>query len=487
VASAKPKKGGHIRSAVSGGSAKDSLDAQTAYLTVPQIGMQWQLYDSLLGFDPDHKMIYLLAESWEPSADATVHTVRLKPDLVFHNGKSVTADDVVWSYERILDPDTGAAGVDLLGDLSPGNTKKLDDLTVQFTLDRPNAIFWESLAFFCNAIVPVDYDPSTTAGLIGTGPWKIESYRPGEQGIFVANPDYWGEGPYAEKLSMIQFTDPTARLNALLSGSVDHCEMVEYGQAGVVEGNAELALLEAKSGGWKPFTIRVDQKPFSDVRVRQAMRLIVDREEMIQQALSGYGWIGNDMYAPYDPGFPKDLPQREQDLEQAKALLKEAGQEGLSVELVTSDVVGAGMVAAAQVFAEQAKAAGVTVNVKKVDGNVFYGEDYLKWTFAQDYWGTRNYLAQTTLSTSKDAPYNECRWEDEEWQKIVDEAFMTSDEAKRNELVGEAMTIEHDRGGYIVWQYNVLLDAYSKKLAGLIPDSWGQSACKNRYNLMYFQ
>jgi peptide/nickel transport system substrate-binding protein len=454
---------------------------------VPQIGMQWQLYDSLLGFDPDHKMIYLLAESYEPNADATVHTVRLKPDLVFHNGKAVSADDVVWSYERILDPKTGAAGVDLLGDLSPGNTKKLDDLTVQFTLDRPNAIFWESLAFFCNAIVPVDYDPSTTAGLIGTGPWMIESYRAGEQGVFKANPNYWGEGPYADQLTMIEFADPTARMNALLGGTVDHCEMVEYGQADVVKGNPDLALLEAKSGGWKPFTIRIDQKPFSDVRVRQAMRLIVNRAEMIEQALSGYGWIGNDMYAPYDPGFPKDLPQREQDLEQAKSLLKQAGQEGLSVELVTSEAVGAGMVAAAQVFAEQAKGAGVTVKVNKVDPNVFYGEDYLKWTFAQDYWGTRNYLAQTTLSTSEKAPYNECRWKDAEWQKIVDEAFQTSDETKRNELVSEAMTIEYERGGYIVWEYNVLLDAYNTKLAGLIPDSWGQSACKNRYNLMYFK
>jgi len=487
TATEKPKKGGHIRSATAGGSTKDSLDAQTAYLTVPQIAMQWQLYDALLGFDPDHKRIYLLAESYEPSADATVHTVRLKPDLVFHNGKAVTADDVVWSYERILNPKTGAAGVDLLGDLSPGNTKKLDERTVQFTLDRPNAIFWESLAFFCNAIVPVDYDPSTTTGLIGTGPWMIERYNPGEQAVFKANPNYWGEGPYADQLTMIEFDDPTARLNALLGGTVDYCELVEYAQAGAVKGRNELALLQAKSGGWKPFTMRIDAKPFDDVRVRQAMRLIVNRKQMIEQALASYGWIGNDMYAPLDPGFPKDLPQREQDLEQATSLLKQAGQEGLTVELVTSDVVGAGMVAAAQVFAEQAKGAGVTVNVKKVDGNKFYGDQYLKWPFAQDYWGTRNYLAQTTLSTSIKAPYNECGWKDAKWQAIVDEAFKTADETKRNELVSQAETIEYNSGGYIVWEYNILLDAYSTKLAGVIPDSWGQSASKSRYNLMYFK
>jgi len=486
-AAASPIKGGHIRSGVSGGSAKDSLDAHTAYLTVPQIGMQWQLYDALLGFDPDHKMINLLAESYEPNADATQFVVRLKPDIEFHNGKTVTADDVIASYRRILDPKTGAAGVDLLSDLSPSGLKKLDDLTVQFTLDRPNAIFWESLAFFCNAVVPVDYDPQVDTGLIGTGPWIMESYIPGEQGSFKANPNYWGEGPYADELTMIQFADPTARLNALLGGTVDHIELVEAAQTEVIKSDADLTLLEAKSGGWKPFTMRIDQKPFDDVRVRQAFRLIVDREQMIQQALAGYAWVGNDMYAPYDPGYPSDLPQREQDLEQAKSLLSQAGYDGLTVELVTSTAVGSGMVEAAQVLAEQAKGAGVTIEVKKVDAGVFYGDDYLKWTFAQDYWGSRNYLAQTTLTTSAKAPYNECHWKDDEWQAIVDEAFQTTDEAKRNELVGAAETIEYERGGYIVWQNNILLDAYHKKLGGVIPDTWGQSACKNRYNLMYLK
>lgn len=488
AASGAPRKGGHIRSGITGGGAKDVLDAQTAYVNEPEIAMQWQVYDSLLGFDPNHKMIYLLAESYEANADATEYTVHLKPDLEFHNGKTVTADDVIWSYKRILDPKTAAAGTDLLRDLRPGNMKKLDERTVRFTLDRPNAIFWESLAFFCNAIVPVGYRPNGAQGLIGTGPWIVESFYPGEQAVFTANANYWGEGPYADQLTMIEFADSTARLNALLGGTVDHIDLVESAQADVIKSNAGFTLLQAKSGGWDPFTMRIDEKPFDDVRVRQAFRLIVDRQQMIQQALSDYGWLGNDMYAPFDPGYPSDLPQREQDLEQAKSLLKQAGYDNnLTVELVTSTAVGAGLVAAAQVFAEQAKGAGVRVKVNKVDPNVFYGDNYLKWTFAQDFWGTRNYLAQTTLCTSPNAPYNECHWKDAEWQKIVDEAFRTADETKRNELVAAAEKIEYERGGYIIWQSNTLLDGYSNKLGGVIADTWGQSACKNRYNLMYFK
>lgn len=483
-----PKKGGHIRSGVSGGSTADSLDVAVAYLTEPQIAMSWQLYDALLGFDPDHKQINLLAESWEANADATEYTVRLKQGLEFHNGKSVTADDVIFTYERILDPKTGAAGKDQLRDLKSGNIKKVDDLTVKFVLSQPNAVFWEAIAFFPNGIVPVGYSPKMDGtGCIGTGPWIIESYTAGEQAVFKPNPNYWGVGPYADKLTMIQFKDSTARLNALLGGTVDHIDLVEAGQTEVVKANADFTLLQAKSGGWEPITMRIDAKPFDDVRVRQAFRLIANRQQMIDQALAGYGWLGNDMYGQFDPGYPKDLPQREQDIEQARSLLKQAGYDNdLTVTFNTSDAVGAGQVAAAQVFAEQAKEAGVTIEVKKRDANTFYGDNYLKWILAQDYWGTRNYLPQTTLITTPDAPYNETHWKDDEWQAIVDEAFKTVDDAKRNELVSQAQTIEYERGGLLIWQGNILLDAYSNKLAGVIPDTWGQSACKNRYNLMYF-
>ena len=133
--------------------------------------------------------------------------------------------------------------------------------------------------------------------------------------------------------------------------------MVSGAQRKVAEGGG-MSLLEAKTGSWIPFTMRTDIKPFSDNKVRQAFRLIVDREQMIAQAADGMQWLGNDMYAPFDPGYPADLPQRMQDLEQAKSLLKEAGYEGLSVELTTSTSVSAGAPAAATVFAQQAKEAG---------------------------------------------------------------------------------------------------------------------------------
>ena len=336
--------------------------------------------------------------------------------------------------------------------------------------------------------MPVGYAPHGMTGAIGTGPWKVTGFEPSVQTEFAANTSYWGVGPYADQLTMIEFADPTAKLNALLGGTVDHITLLESSQASVVQSTPTMELLQAKSGGWDPFTMRIDQKPFNDVRVRQAFRLIVDREQMIQQAKGGYAWLGNDMYAPFDPGYPKDLPQRTQDLAQAKSLLKAAGYDNnLTVQLTTSTAVGAADVQAAQVFAQQAKGAGVTVNINNVDPSVFYGNDYLKWTFAQDFWATRNYLPQVQDGAAPNAPFNECHWKDAQWQALINQAFKTVDATKRNELVSEAEKIEYERGGYIIWAFNISLDAHSKKLQGLIADDWGaNSACRCRYNLMYF-
>ena len=167
----------------------------------------------------------------------------------------------------------------------------------------------------------------------------------------------------------------------------------------------------SETGAWQPFTMRVDQAPFDDKRVRQAMRLIVDREQMIQQALSGQGRVANDLYSPFDPAYNKDLAQREQDLEEAKSLLKQAGQSDLRVELVTAPVFQ-GLVEAAQVLAEQAKGAGVAIKVRKVDSGTFYGDNYLKWGFAQDFWFTRTYLGQVAQGSLKNSPFNETHWND---------------------------------------------------------------------------
>lgn len=491
-----PKKGGLLTAGIGGGSAKDILDAHVPFSEVSNV-MHYQMYDALLGWDEQSKLVMRLAESVEANSDATKWTVKLKSGLAFHDDKPVTADDVVYSFQRILDPQIGAAGSAGLANLKPRNIKKIDDLTVQFVLDPPSAIFYEQLAYYPNAIVPVGYErPKGIKGAIGTGPWKVTSYTPGRQIEFAANPNYWGTGPYADRLKLIEFSDPTAKLNALIGHTIDYSTLLESAQVRTVKATPGLKVVTAKTGAWNPFTMRVDKKPFDDVRVRQAMKLILDRQQMIDLAYGGFGWVGNDIFAPYDPGYPKDLPQREQDFEQAKSLLKQAGYDNdLTVTLNCSTATGAADVQAAQVFAQQATGAGVTIKVNKVDPSTYWNTgNWGTYPFAMTYYSTRNYLAQVQLCTlpaqngQPAAPYwTETWWDDAEWLKLFNEAILSVDDTKRGELVSEMGKIDHERGGYIIYEFGMQNDAYSDKLAGVAANTFGgESATRASFNLMYF-
>lgn len=477
------KKGGSLRVGIVGGSAKERLDGQVA-LTEPETCITFQLYDALLGWDKDYQQVSLLAEEVTPNTDATVWTVKLRQDAMFSDGKPVTADDVVYSFKRIIDPKDPKRGAGGLSNLPMSGIRKVNASTVEFHLDSPNSVLTDELAAYTNCILPVDFDPKNP---IGSGPFKLKTFSAGQQIVFEPNTNYFGQVPWVDELTVIEFADTTARVNALLGGSVEAISQLPTSQVNVVKGSSGMNVLDAKTGAWQPFTMRIDQKPFDDVRVRQAFRLIVDREAMIQQAFAGIGFVGNDMYSPFDPGYPSDLAQRAQDLEQAKSLLKQAGYNGdLQVTLTTSDAVGSSAVAAAQVFAEQAKGAAVTVSVNKVDPSVFYGDQYLKWTFAQDFWYTRSYLSQAGVGTMPGAAYNETHWQNAQWLAIVKEAMATGDATKRDELVGEAEKIEYEQGGLIVWAFNDQVDAYSAKLGGVVPNKSGVPLSSFHFNEFYF-
>jgi peptide/nickel transport system substrate-binding protein len=494
AAAGTPKTGGHLRVATSSGTAKEGLDAHAPALSSPALDFRYNLYDSLLEFDNTGKLAMALAESLEPNSDGTQYTVKLKSGLVFHDGSPVNADAVVYSFERIMDPKNPGLAAQQLRGLKPGATKKIDDLTVQFNLTEANSIFPESLSAYAAAVVPVGYNPKGGNGVVGTGPFKLANpadFQPGVQCVMAKNENYWrqGGGPYVDQLSIIEFADNSAQMNALLGGAVEYCNMIPGAQRKIAEGGG-MKLLEADTGLWIPFTMNVQVKPFDDVRVRQAFRLIVDRTQLIAQAEDNMAAVGNDMYGRYDPGYPKDLPQRQQDLAQAKSLLQQAGQSGMTVKLMTSTSVASTAPSAATVFAQQAKGAGITVNVDNVTGDVFWGDQYLKWGFAMDQWGTRGYLAQAGMGTVPGALYDETHWASTrpDYMKLVNEAFKTVDDTKRNELITQAATMEYNDGAYIIYSFEKIVDAYSPKVAGSLPDfsGIGMSANCARYRTIYF-
>ena len=196
---------------------------------------------------------------------------------------------------------------------------------------------------------------------------------------------------------MTDYADETSQVNSLLSGQVDVVNLLSQATLGTVTGSGKKVVI-SPGGGWNPFTMRVDAAPFDDVRVRQAFRFAVDREKMLQAVFGGHGTLGNDIFAIWAPEYDRSIPQRTFDPEQAKSLLKAAGQSNLSIQLVTGDIAQ-GVVNMAEVFVSQAAAAGIKVQLRQVTVTDFYGPNYLKWVFAQDFWYYQPYFAQANQAT----------------------------------------------------------------------------------------
>jgi peptide/nickel transport system substrate-binding protein len=470
---AAPKRGGTFRIGVSGGSAKDFIDGQNI-VTRPDQARIVTGWETLVVFDSQFKLRFDgLAEEISPNKAADQWTIRVRKGIEFHNGKTLSADDVKFSLQRLVNKKLGLFGGAALSSIDPARIQKLDNRTVRLHLKQRDGTILDALGQYVAGIVPVGYSPNAIGQAkpnIGTGPYKVQSFAPGQQSVHVRNPNYWRSGqPYFDKVVIIDFPDDTARVNALLGGQVDAITDVPPAQVAVVSGHSGTKVLESPSAAWTPICMRVDAAPFTDVRVRQAMRLIANRPQMVAQALSGHGRIGNDLYGPFDEAFARSLPQRHQDIDKAKSLLKAAGNDGLTIDLQSTN--GAlGMNEGAQVFAQQAKAAGVNVNVKILDSGPFYGPQYLKWTFSTDFWGSRNYLSQVAAGSLPSSPYNETHWPDASHRKFLslyNQAKVTADRTKRTEIMREMQKMEYDAGGYIIWGFSTLLDGYSSKVNGL--------------------
>jgi peptide/nickel transport system substrate-binding protein len=351
-------------------------------------------------------------------------------------------------------------------------------------MNAPYASFVEQLSsyFYYLYVIPVGYDPKRP---VGTGPFAYKSFAPGEQSYFTRYDSYFKSGlPHVDSVTITDFADATSQVNALTSGQIDAAGNIEGAQAKIMKSTAGFRVLSAKTGAMTPFTMRVDRPPFNDVRVRQAFRLIVDRPQLVSSALDGLGTVGNDVSSPYDPAYDKSL-KRSQDIEQAKHLLKKAGQEKLTVSVVTAPIA-LGTVEAAQVFAEQAKAAGVNINVHQVTATEFFGSNYLSWTFSQDWWYYSPYLAQVAQELLPKSPYNETHWRDPHYVALYNEANRTLDINKRYEIEHEMQKIDFEEGGLIIASYNDVNDAYSDKLQGLQPASTGLPLMNYGFDQIWF-
>jgi peptide/nickel transport system substrate-binding protein len=472
TATGKPQRGGTLRIGMTGGSNADTLDPYLQ-LSLMDTARDLQLHDSLTVIDRNARTQLSLAEEITPNKTATEWTIRLRPDVTFHDGKPVTSDDVLYTFQRIVDPKNPGNGVPLLTSVDIKRLKKLDARTLRVPCHTPFATLPETLGNYQQfVIVPRGYDAKKP---IGCGPFKFKSFRPGVESVFVRNEDYWQPGkPYIDELVITNFADEQAQVNALLSGQVDGISSLSSDSIAAIKARGgSFKLYTSNSGGWNPFVMRCDTPPFDDVRVRQAFRLLVDREEMLRVVFGDGGEIGNDIVSIWDPAYDREIPQRKHDVEQAKALLAQAGHGGgLTVELVTADI-SQGVVKSAQVFAQQAKAAGVNVRVRKVTTTELFGPNYLKWPFTQDYWYYNPYFSQVALATGPGSPYNTTHFKDKQYEGLYAKGLAELDEAKRIDIAHQMMEIEYERGGYIIPYFTPVIDAVSSSVQGVMTSKPG--------------
>jgi peptide/nickel transport system substrate-binding protein len=487
------KRGGVFRIGIAGGGTTDFIDGQNI-VNEPDIVRNVITFEGLAYFDERNRpKIDGLAEELTAES-ATRYVIRLRSGIEFHNGKTVTADDLVYSLQRFTKAKLGLFGTGAFATVDPKRIRKLDRRTVRVFLKRPDATLIDAFCQYFNGIVPVGYSPNSGRGtgplrFVGTGAFKVKSFVPGRQSVHVRNENYWREGqPYFDEVHIINFGDETARVNALLGGQIHAAGDVPFAQVPLIRRRKGLKIYEAPSAAWDPITMRVDQAPFKDVRVRQAFRLLANRPQMVAQGIGGYGRVANDVFSGNDPGYAGDeFPQRRYEPDRARSMLRAAGQDGLTIDLQTH-AADSGMVEVAQIFAQNAKAGGVTVNVKVLDGATFYGDQYLKWTFATDFWGTRNYLAQCALATLKNATYNETHFNNARYERLYRQALGTVDVKKRYALMKQMQRIDYDQGGLIIPWFKSQVSAHSSKIGGLKVDRGTLDLNKygNNFRTIYF-
>jgi peptide/nickel transport system substrate-binding protein len=461
--------GGTLRVGVSGGGQAETLNPILDINDTASTLRGYQVFEWLAVAGPNTEPVLQLAESLEPNATGTEWTARLRAGVEWHDGKPLTADDLIYTLRYISTPKVGASASSITSLMNIPALKRLDSRTVRIPMlqpigDLPSLIVAPGWAIIQDGTTSFDKP-------IGTGPFKFQSWVRGQSSSYVRNPNYWVSGePHVDGLEVLSIDDDTARLNALLGGQVDAIGTVSFPDAKSYQAQGSqspIAILLAESPQSTSFTMGTAHAPFNDVRVRQAFRLIVNRPQMIENAQFGFGKVANDLPMPGEPYYDSSLPQREQDIAQAKALLKQAGHESLSVVLnSTNGNFFPGQLAAATLFKQQAQAAGVTVSVNNIPAGSYYSTGFPNYTFAQIQWTPSTVPSQYLEEYLPTAPLNGCQWRNPTTTKLIHEALRTVNRARATELWAEVQKFFWNEGPEIYWGTCPIIDAASPQVKG---------------------
>ena len=465
VRAATPQKGGVCHFGVGSGSTSDSLDPAKITDNFMQL-VNFGLRNCLTEVSTSGALIPELAESFEGSDSARVWTFELRKGVTFHNGKTLRAEDVIASIDHHRGDKSESAAKDIL---EPVESIKADGPhTVVFTLKQGNADFPFLLSDYHLTIMPVTDDGLDVLSGVGTGGYLLEEFEPGVRCRLKRNPDYWKEAAaHFDAVEVLAIKDSTARTNALTTGEIDVMNRVDPKTASLVARRSNLRVEETSGNQQYTFPMHTDKAPFKDNNVRMALKLAMDRQDILDKVLGGHGYLGNDHPIGKANHFHADgLPQRNYDPDKAKHHLKKAGAENLKIQLHTSDAAFVGAVDAAALFQEQARAAGIEIDVKRAPSDGYWSNVWLKEPFCMSYWSgrpTADWMFQVGYAAG--ASWNATNWAHERFNKLLQEARIELDQSKRREMYVEMQQLCRDEGGVIIPMFANYIMALNDRLA----------------------
>ncbi|GAA2789805.1 ABC transporter substrate-binding protein [Saccharopolyspora taberi] len=457
-----PRPGGRLRAAFPGGGGDEVLDPHETDL-YSEIARAKALFDKLADYGSDMSPQPRLAERWEPSADLTTWRITLR-QANFHDGRPVRAADVLHSYERITRADSSRRAKASLSVIDLPASRAIDDRTVEFRLKRPYAEFPNAMATLGAYIVPEGAENFDRP--IGSGPFRFASFQPGRSFLATRNPDYWDGPPHLDELEIVISNDEAARVNALLGGQVEYAHDLTATTARSHESSGQVAIHRLPMSNFHALAMKVDRPPFDKPEVRQAFFHLVDREELVRSVLQGSGQVGNDLFGKGYQYYADSLPQRGQDIDRAKALLKQAGAENLVVDLDTSDV-SPGLREGALAIADQARKAGITLNVRLGNKDTYWSDISKQGVIASYRSGgmpIESHISQRLLTGSTT---NNTKWKRPEFDARYQEAQSTLDEARRGELYFEMQRQLFEEGGFVWWGVSDWIVASAHNVGGI--------------------
>ncbi|MGI3210692.1 ABC transporter substrate-binding protein [Roseovarius tibetensis] len=454
AAKAAPQRGGTFRWGVHDGNTGDTHDPGT-YVTRQMIFLAHTHRSYLTMISADNSLGPDLAMTWEATPDARQWTFELNPDATFHSGRAVTSQDVIDSLNHHRGEGSTSAAKALLTDVE--NIEADGDTTVVVTLTRGNADLPWLMTDYHFAICPSNGDGTIDwQSGDGSGPYRIESGDFGIQWALNRHDGWHLDGAYFDRVEMLVLNDPNARQTALVTGDVDCVSLIELKTLSLLQRNPDIKVDNIPSGGAITLPMHCDTAPFDDVNVRNALKLAMNRDEIIEKIAFGAATKGNDFHlSPVQPYWPDDIPQREYDPDQAKSLLKKAGHENLSVNLSVADSVYTGAVDMCVLYAEQAKAAGIDINVVREPNDGYYSDVWLKKPFSTVSWGARPTPdVMFTLAYKDDAAWNESRWQNERFNELLLKAKGELDQELRAEMYREMCMLMRNDGGTLIPFFN---------------------------------